>query len=78
MNYHFVFTKVFFFLFQEKKAKEAQKRTKKKESKMAGSASGQALEEFPTSEDNPSVPHFVDKCVNYIETEGKLFFLISY
>ncbi|XP_005097825.1 rho GTPase-activating protein 35 isoform X2 [Aplysia californica] len=56
---------------EEKRAKEAQKRTKKKESKSSvTSTSGLPLEDYPTSQENRSIPHFVYKCVSYIEAEG--------
>jgi len=60
---------------QEKKQKEQQKlqkKIKKKDSKAAGqSESGTSLSDFPMSPNNPSVPHFIEKCVEYIEEEGK-------
>ena len=60
---------------QEKRQKEKeklQKKIKKKDSKSSGpSQSGFFLEDFPTSSDNPFIPSFVEKCITYIEQEGK-------
>ncbi|XP_053384790.1 rho GTPase-activating protein 190-like isoform X4 [Mercenaria mercenaria] len=59
----------------EKKQKEQQrlqkKMTKKKDSKAAGqSESGISLSDFSMSPNNPSVPQFIEKCVEFIESEG--------
>ncbi|GFR73472.1 rho GTPase-activating protein 190 [Elysia marginata] len=56
---------------KEKRAKEAQKKIKKKEGKASGAAAGTlTLEDYPTALENPFVPQFVFKCVNFIELEG--------
>ena len=65
----------FLFRLQEKKQKEQQKlqkKIKKKDSKAAGqSESGISLHDYSMSPSNPSVPHFIEKCVDFIEAEGK-------
>ncbi|KAI8781167.1 rho GTPase-activating protein 5 [Biomphalaria glabrata] len=55
---------------EEKRAKEAQKKFKKKEKASGTSTSGVSLEDFPTALENPNIPQFVYKCVSYIEAEG--------
>ncbi|GFN96255.1 rho GTPase-activating protein 190-like protein [Plakobranchus ocellatus] len=57
---------------KEKKAKEAQKKTKKKEGKGPGASTtnNMCLEDYPTALENPFIPQFVFKCVNFIEAEG--------
>ncbi|KAH9518728.1 Rho GTPase-activating protein 5 [Bulinus truncatus] len=55
---------------EEKRAKEGQKKFKKKEKPSAASTSWVSLEDFPTALENPFIPQFVYKCVSYIEAEG--------
>lgn len=57
---------------EEKRAKEAQKKIKKKDGKaLGGNSHGNlTLEDYPTALENPFVPQFVFKCVNFIEAEG--------
>ena len=50
-----------------------QKKIKKKDGKAGGqSESGISLNDFSMSPNNPSVPQLIEKCVEFIEEEGKL------
>lgn len=52
-----------------KEEKQKQKE-KKKESKAVGAQSGCSLEDFTTSATLPLIPTLVEKCINFIESEG--------
>lgn len=57
---------------QERKQKEQQKaqKKKKKDGRPGTSESGCKLSEFPMSSNNPSLPQFVETCVEFIDNEG--------
>ncbi|XP_061181270.1 rho GTPase-activating protein 190-like isoform X2 [Saccostrea echinata] len=57
---------------EERKQKEQQKaqKKKKKDGRPGTSESGCKLSEFPMSSNNPSLPQFVETCVEYIDNEG--------
>ncbi|XP_033752621.1 rho GTPase-activating protein 5-like [Pecten maximus] len=60
---------------EERKQKEQQKMQKKKKKDNRGtgmSESGCRLQEFPMSSANPSLPQFVETCVEYIDAEVKI------
>lgn len=58
---------------QERKQKEQQKaqKKKKKDGRPGTSESGCKLSEFPMSSNNPSLPQFVETCVEFIDNEGR-------
>ena len=59
---------------KQKEQQKLQKKIKKKDSKAAGqSESGTSLSDFAMSPNNPSVPHFIEKCVEFIEAEGMVY-----
>lgn len=57
---------------EERKQKEQQKaqKKKKKDGRPGTSESGCKLSEFPMSSNNPSLPQFVETCVEFIDNEG--------
>nr|XP_022293223.1 rho GTPase-activating protein 190-like isoform X5 [Crassostrea virginica] len=57
---------------EERKQKEQQKvqKKKKKDGRPGNSESGCKLSEFPMSSNNPSLPQFVETCVEFIDKEG--------
>ncbi|XP_048781294.2 rho GTPase-activating protein 5-like isoform X4 [Ostrea edulis] len=57
---------------EERKQKEQQKaqKKKKKDGRPGTSESACKLSEFPMSSNNPSLPQFVETCVEYIDNEG--------
>lgn len=61
------------FHLQERKQKEQQKaqKKKKKDGRPGTSESGCKLSEFPMSSNNPSLPQFVETCVEFIDNEGE-------
>ncbi|OWF54503.1 Rho GTPase-activating protein 190 [Mizuhopecten yessoensis] len=58
---------------KQKEQQKMQKKNKKKDSRGAGiSESGCRLQGFPMSPTNPSLPQFVETCVEYIDAEVKV------
>ncbi|KAL3841673.1 hypothetical protein ACJMK2_019787 [Sinanodonta woodiana] len=55
---------------KQKGQQKLQKKVKKKDGKGGQSETGNYLADYTMSQNNPSVPEFIEKCIDFIETEG--------